>query len=195
MPSHCLHSLCIIFLDENLRWVTLLTNYYTENVMYPLWTPEKKYTPSPTVRFLFKHNSYFSIIFQKGFPGDTGSIILCRPLLFLPVIFPYSGSLQMSQFFPSGDQRFAVSASASVLPINIHGWLPLGLTDLISLQSKTLSRVFSNTPVQEHQFFSAQLSSWSNSYIHTWLLEKSIALTRRTIVGKVMSLLFFFLLY
>ena len=151
------------FIDKLLHWKCNVSIMNT-------W---KKYTPSPTVQFLFKHNSYFSIIFQKGFPGDTGSIILCRPLLLLPLIFPYSGSLQMSQFFASGDQRFAVSASTSVLPMNIHGWLPLGLTDLISLRSKTLSRVFSNTTVQEHQFFSAQLSSWSNSYIHTWLLEKA----------------------
>ena len=64
------------------------------------------------------------------------------------------------------------SASASVLPMNIQDWSPLGWTGLISLQSKGLSRVFSNTTVQKHQFFSAQLSLWSNSHIHTWLLEK-----------------------
>ena len=63
-------------------------------------------------------------------------------------------------------------ASASVLPMNIQSWFPLGLTDLISLQSKGLSRVFSGTAVQKHQFFSSQPSLWSNSHIHTWLLEK-----------------------
>ena len=78
----------------------------------------------------------------------------------------------MSQFFPSGGQSIGASASASVLPMNIQDWFPLGLTGLISLQSKGLSRVFSNTTVQKHQFFRAQLSSWSNSHIHTWLLEK-----------------------
>jgi len=81
--------------------------------------------------------------------------------------FPASGSFPMSQFFTSGGQSIGVSASASVLPMNIQDWFPLGLTGLISLQSKGLSRVFSNTTVQKHQFFSAQLSLWSNSHIHT----------------------------
>ena len=75
-------------------------------------------------------------------------------------------------FFVSGGQNIGVSGSASVLPMNIQGWFPLGLTDLISLQSKRLSRVFSKTTVQKHQFFGAQLSLWTNSHIHTWLLEK-----------------------
>ena len=69
--------------------------------------------------------------------------------------FPASGSYQMSQFFATGGQSIAVSISASVLPVNIQEWFPLGLTDLISLQSKGLSRVFSNTTVRKHQFFSA----------------------------------------
>ena len=77
----------------------------------------------------------------------------------------------MSQFFASGGQRIGVSASASVLPI-IQDWSPLGWTGWISLQSKGLSRVLSNTTVQKHQFFGAQLSLWSNSYILTWLLGK-----------------------
>ena len=84
--------------------------------------------------------------------------------------FPASGSFPMSLFFTSGDQ--SIEASTSVLPMSIQDWFPLGLTDLISLQSKGLSRVFSNTTVQKHQFFGAQLSLWSNSHIHTWLLEK-----------------------
>ena len=96
----------------------------------------------------------------------------------------------MSQFFTSGGQSIGVSASTSVLPMNIQDWFPLGGTGWISLLSKELSRVFSNTTVQKHQFFSAQLSLYSNSHIHTWLLEKTIALTRWTFVGKVMSLLF-----
>ena len=72
--------------------------------------------------------------------------------------FPASGSFQISQFFTSGGQRIGVSASASVLPMNIQDWFPLGLTGWISLQSKGLSRVFCNTTVQKHQFFGAQLS-------------------------------------
>ena len=86
--------------------------------------------------------------------------------------FPGSGSFQMSQLFASGGQSTGVSASTSVLPMNIQDWVLLGWTGWISLQFKGLSRVFSNTTVQKHQFFSAQLSSQSNSHIHTWPLEK-----------------------
>ena len=86
--------------------------------------------------------------------------------------FPASGSLPMSQLFTSGDQSIGASASTSILPVDIQDWSPLGLTGLISLQSKGLSRVFSNTTVQEYQFFTTQLSLWSSSHIHTWLLEK-----------------------
>ena len=86
--------------------------------------------------------------------------------------FPASGSFQMSQFFTSGGQSIGVSASASDLLMNIQDWFPLGWTGWISLQSKGLSGVFSNTTVQKHQFFGAQLSLQSNSHIHTWLLEK-----------------------
>ena len=98
---------------------------------------------------------------------------LASPLLPLQS-FPASGSFPMSQFFASGGQSIgaAASASASVLPMNIQDWFSLGLTGLISLPSKGLSRVFSNTTVQKPQFFSAQLSSQSNSHIHTWPLEK-----------------------
>ena len=85
---------------------------------------------------------------------------------------PASGSFLMSLFFASGGQSIKVSASASVLPMNIQDWFPSGWTGWISLQSKGLSRVFSNTTVQKHQFFNAQPSFWSNSHIHTWLLEK-----------------------
>ena len=89
-----------------------------------------------------------------------------------PPSFPASGSFPMSQFFTSGGQSIGVSASASVLPMNTQDWSPLGLTGLISFQSKGLSRVFSNTTVQKHQFFGTQLSLQSNSHIRTWLLEK-----------------------
>ena len=96
----------------------------------------------------------------------------------------------MSQLFASGGQGIGVSASASVLPMNTQDWSASEWTGWISLQSKGLSRVFSNTAVQKHQFFGTQLSSQSNSNIHTWSLEKNIALTRWTFVGKVISLLF-----
>ena len=96
----------------------------------------------------------------------------------------------MSQLFAWGGQSTGVYALASFLPKKSQGWSPSEWTGWISLQSKGLSRVFSNTTVQKHQFFGAQLSSHSNSHIHTWPLEKTIALTRQTFVGKVMFLLF-----
>ena len=89
-----------------------------------------------------------------------------------PQSLPASGSFPMSQLFAWGGQSIGVSASASVLPVNTQNWSPLGWTGWISLQSKGFSRVFSNTTVQKHQFFGAQLSSQSNSHIHTWPLEK-----------------------
>ena len=102
-------------------------------------------------------------------PAISSSVV---PFSSCPQSLPASGSFPVSQFFTSGGQRIGVSASASVLPMNIQDWSPLGWTGWISLQSKGLSKVFSNTTVQKHQFFGAQLSSQSNSHIHTWPLEK-----------------------
>ena len=103
----------------------------------------------------------------------------CHPTISSSVIpfshlqsFPASGSFQMSQLFTSGGQGTGVSASASFPPKKSQGWSPSKWTGWISLQSKGLSRVFSNTTVQKHQFFSAQLSLQSNSHIHTWPQEK-----------------------
>ena len=102
-------------------------------------------------------------------PTISSSVVPCSSC---PQSFATSGSFQMSQLFISGGQSFGVSASISVLPMNTQDWSPLGRTGWVSLQSKGLSRVFSNTTVQKHQFFGAQLSSQSNSHIHTWPLEK-----------------------
>ena len=99
-------------------------------------------------------------------------LILCSPLLLLPSIFPSIRVFARSQFFTSGSQSIGVSPSASDLPMNIQDGFPLGWTGFISLQSKGLSRVFSNTTVQKHQFFGTQLSLWSNAHIHTWRMEK-----------------------
>ena len=121
--------------------------------------------PSPTPR-----------IYSNSCPSSWW----CHPTISSSVVpfssrlqsFPASGSFQMSQFFASGGQSVGVSASTSVLPMNIQNWFPLGWIGWISLQSKRLSRVFSNTTVQKHQFFSDHLSLQSNSHIHTWPLEK-----------------------
>ena len=97
---------------------------------------------------------------------------LCRPLLLLPPIPPSIKVFPMSQLFAWGGQSTAASALASFLPKKFQGWCPSEWTGWISLQSKGLSRVLSNATVQKHQFFGTQLSSQSNSHIHTWPLEK-----------------------
>ena len=102
-------------------------------------------------------------------PAISSSVI---PLSSCPQSLPALGSFPMSQLFAWGGQSIGVSVSASVLPMNTQDWSPLEWTGWISLQAKGLSRVFSNTTVQKHQFFSAQLSSQSNSHIHTWPQEK-----------------------
>ena len=102
----------------------------------------------------------------------SNHLILCHSLSYCLQSFPEWGSFPMSCLFPLSGQSIGTSASTLVLPMNIQGWFPLGLTDLISLLSKGLSRVFSSTTVQNHQFFGAQFSLLSNSHIYTWLLEK-----------------------
>ena len=116
----------------------------------------------------------------RAYSNSCPSSQWCHPTISSSVIpfsshlqsFPASGSFPMSQLFTSGGQSIGASASTLVLPMNTQDWSPLGRTGWISLQSKGLSRVFSNTTVQNHQFFGAQLSSQSNFHIHTWPLEK-----------------------
>ena len=118
------------------------------------------------------HQASLSITNSRSSLMPSSHLILCRPLL-LPAPNPSQHqSFPMSQLFTWGGQSARVSALASFLPKNTQDWSPLEWTGLISLQSKGLSRVFSNTTVQKHQFFGAQLSSQSNSHIHTWPLEK-----------------------
>ena len=102
-------------------------------------------------------------------PAISSSVI---PFSSCPQSLPASESFPMSQLFAWGGQSIGVSTATSVLPMDSQDWSPFGWTGWISLQSKGLSRVFSNTTVQKHQFFSAQLSAQSNSHIHTWPLEK-----------------------
>ena len=126
------------------------------------------------------HQASLSITTPRACSNSCPSSQWCHPTISSSVIpfssclqsFPASGSFLMNRFFASGGQSIGASASASVLPMNIQDWSPLGWTGWISLQSKGLLRVFSNTTVQKYQFFGAQLSLWSNSHIHTWLLEK-----------------------
>ena len=135
-----------------------------------LWAPMNHRTPRPPCPSQ-THGVY---------PNSCTLSWWCHPTILSSVIsfsscpqsFPASGSFQLSQFFTSGGQSIGVSASTSVLPMNIQDSFPFRLTSLISLQSKGLSRVFSNTIVQKHQVFGTQLSLWYNSHMHTWLLEK-----------------------
>ena len=120
--------------------------------------------PSPTIR-----------VYSNSCPSSQW----CHPTISSVVpffshlqSFLASGSFQISQFFASGGQSIGISASASVLPMNIQDWFPFGWTVWISLQSKGLSGVFPNTTVQKHQFFGAQPCLWSSCHICTWLLEK-----------------------
>ena len=102
-------------------------------------------------------------------PTISSSVV---PFPSLLQFFPASVYFHVGQFFASGGQTIGILASASVLPMNFQDWFPLEWTGWICLQSKGLSRVISNTTVQKHQFFGAQLSLKSNTHIHTWLLEK-----------------------
>ena len=126
------------------------------------WTATRKASLSITnSRSLLKLTSIELVM-------PSNHLIFCCPPLLPPSIFP---SIRVFSD-ESGGQSTGVAASASVLPMNIQGWFPLGLTGLISLLCKGFSRVFSKTTVWKHHFFSAQPSLWSNSHIHTWLLEK-----------------------
>ena len=138
---------------------------------------------SRSVRLLRPHESQhtrppYPSQTPRVYPNSCPSSRWCHPAISSSVVPfsscpqspPASGSFPMSQLFSWGGQSIGVSASASVLPMNTQDWSPLGWTGWISLQSKGLSRVFSNTTAQKHQVFGAQLSSQSNSHIHTWSL-------------------------
>ena len=134
-----------------------------------LWPYESQHTrhpcPLPTPR-VYSNSCPSS---WQCHPAISSSVV---PFSSCPQSLPASESFQMSQLFTWGSQCTGVSTLASFLPKKSQGWSPLEWPDWICLQSKGLSRVFSNTMVQKHQFFSAQLSSQSNSHIHTWPLEK-----------------------
>ena len=179
---HCRHTLTCWAIREATITLTTDKRYHSKNgvlfflvqfshsvVCDSLWPHGLQHArppcPSPTPR-----------VYSNSCPLSPW----CHPTISSSVIpfssrlqsFPASGSFPMSQFFPSGGQRIGVSASASVLPMNSQDWSPLGWTGWTSLQSKGLSRVFSNSTVQKHQFFGTQLSWWSNSRICRLPLEK-----------------------
>ena len=131
-----------------------------------LWTT----IPQASLTFTVSWSLLKFMFIESMMPSNL--LILCRPpFSSCPQAFSASGSFPMSWLFASGGQ--SIRTSASVLPMNIQDWSPLGWTGLISFQSKGLSRVFSNTTVPKHQFFGNKPYLWSNSYIHTWLLENT----------------------
>ena len=141
-----------------LSWVRLFANRWTATRQASLSIPNPRVYTSSCPSSQWCH------------PAISSSVVLFSSC---PQSLPASGSFPMSQLFPWGGQSIGDSASASVLPMNTQDSSPLGWTGCIFLQSKGLSRVFSNTTVQKHQFFGTQLSSQSNSHIHTWPLEKT----------------------
>ena len=157
-----------------------------------LWAHESQHARPPCPSSTPRVHSNSRPLSQWCHPAISSSVV---PFSYCPQSLPASESFPMSQLFTSGGQSTGVSTLASFLPKNTQGWSPLEWAGWISLKSKGLSRAFSNTTVQKHQFFGAQLSSQSTSHIHTWLLKKKAALTRRTFVSKVMFLLFFLILF
>ena len=133
-----------------------------------LWSHETQHARPPCPSTPGVHSNSCALS-QWCHPVISFSVV---PFSSCPQSLPASGSFPMSQLFTWSSQSIGVSASTSFLPMNTQDWCPLGWTGWISLQSKGLSRVLSNTTVQKHQFFSAQFSSQSNSHTHTWPLEK-----------------------
>jgi len=166
-PSLWCHTSCVwspvLFTFPASHW------FLNGNIIFYIHFRPSSPTPS---HFLFlPRNSQWPLL-PKQLMIITLSVSLPGLTLLFSQSFLASGSFLMSWLFISGGQSIGASASASVLPMNIQNWFPLGLTDWISLQSKGLSRVYSNTTVQKHQFFGTQPSLWSNSPNHTWLWEK-----------------------
>ena len=137
------------------KWIS--SQFSSSVVPYSLWPQGMQHFQASLDGYITNSQSLLRLMSIK-LVMPSNHLILCRPLLLRLQSFPTSGSFPMSQLFASGGQSIGVSASVSVLPMNIQDWFPLGWTGWISLQSKGLSRVFSNTTVQKHQFFGAQLS-------------------------------------
>ena len=151
-------------------WIKVNSDQFSPSVMSDsLWPHESQHArpPCPSSTPRVNPNSCHSS--RWSHPAISSSVV---PFSSCPQSLPASKSFPMSQLFAWGGQSIGVSASASVLPMNTQDWSPLEWTGWVSLQSKRLSRVFSNTTVQKHQFFGAQPSSQSNTHIRSWPLEK-----------------------
>ena len=158
-----------VFLSEKLLLKYLSVQFSRSVVSDSLQSHESQHTRPPCPSTTPRVHSNSCPLSQWCHPTISSSVI---PLSSFPQSLTGSGSFSMSQLFTWGGQSIGVSASASIFSMSTQDWSPLGWTDWISLQCKGLARVFSNTTVQKHQFFGAQLSSQSNSHIHTRLTEK-----------------------
>ena len=160
-------SFCIFFDGTSpLMYMFMLLLFSRYVMSNSLWPHELQHSRLPFPSLFPRVCPNSCPLSQWYHPSISSSVI---PFSSYLQSFPASGSFPVSQFFTSGGQ--SVGASASVLLMSIQCWFPLELTDLISLLSRELSRVFSNTTVQNHQFFGTLPSLWSNSHIHTWLLD------------------------
>ena len=161
MPSHCVFYA-----------ITSISVQFSHSVVSnSLWPHELQHTRPPCPSPIPGVHPNPCPLCRWCRPTISSSVV---PFASCPQSFPASGSFQMSQHSALGGQSIGVSASTSVPPVKTQDWSPLGWTGWISLQSKGLSRVFSNTTVQTHQFFGAQLSSQSNSHIHTYWENHSL---------------------
>ena len=159
-------SLIIGKVEHLFVWFVVVQSLNRSRLFLTPWTEACQASLSFTItRILFKQMSIESVMPSNNFD-------FCCPLLLLPSIFPSLRVLPNELALRIGDQSVGASILKLVLPRNIQDWFPLELTGWIFLQSKELSRVFSSTTVQKHQFFGVQPSLWSISHIHTWLLEK-----------------------
>ena len=174
---HLFSSLCLCFCFAS-KFIYHFSNFtYMRSVQFSSFTqlcptlcnPMNRSTPGLPVHHQLPESTQTHVHWVGDAIQPSSSVV---PFSSCLQSSPASGSFLVSQFFTSGSQSIGVSASASVLPMNVQDWFPLGWTDWISLQSKGFSRVFSNTTVQKHQFFSTQLSLESNCHNHMWLLEK-----------------------
>ena len=154
---------------QHLRFFILSIQFIRSVVSNSLRPHESQHARPPCSSPTPGVHSYSHSSSQWRHPAISSSVV---PFSSCPQSLPASESFPMSQLFAWGDQSTGVSALASFLPKKSQGWSPSEWTSWISLQSKALSRVLSNTTVQKRQFFSAQPSLWSSSHIHTWLLEK-----------------------
>ena len=172
-PQSCLINLLILFISiqKLIAQAVVVQLLSSVQLFLSSWTAAHQASLSFTVSWSLLQLVSIELVMPFH------HLLFVVPYSFCPQSFPASRTFTVSWLFASGGQSIGASASAWVLPMSVQDWFPLGVTGLISLLSKGLSRVFFSTTIQKYQFFSVQPSLWSNSHICTWLLKKTIALT------------------